>query len=70
MKGTVQLNAKLDYWYRPYNYHGDEPMVTQTLNVSGHNQLLYLGILLAVDGIRDQIAHVQSDLGYHCPYVS
>lgn len=34
VKGTVTLRAKLDYWYRPYNYHGDEPMVTQTFKVT------------------------------------
>jgi len=33
VKGTVTLRAKLDNWYRPYNYHGGEPM-EQTMDAS------------------------------------
>lgn len=35
VNGTVTLRARLDYWYRPWNYHGDEPMVTQTFKING-----------------------------------
>jgi hypothetical protein len=32
--GTVKLRAKLDYFYHAWNYHGSEPMVELSLNVS------------------------------------
>ncbi|XP_060581140.1 CD109 antigen-like isoform X3 [Ruditapes philippinarum] len=35
VKGTVDIRLKIDHWYRPYNYHGDEPQVTQTLSIDG-----------------------------------
>ncbi|XP_052721975.1 CD109 antigen-like isoform X2 [Crassostrea angulata] len=34
VEGTVTLRAKNEYWYRPWNYHGDEPMIEQTLTLT------------------------------------
>ncbi|XP_053399007.1 CD109 antigen-like [Mercenaria mercenaria] len=35
VKGTVDISVKIDHWYRPYNYHGDEPQITQSLSIDG-----------------------------------
>ncbi|XP_062608191.1 CD109 antigen-like isoform X3 [Saccostrea cucullata] len=34
VEGTVKIRAKNEYWYRPWNYHGDEPMIEQTLTLT------------------------------------
>nr|XP_034324217.1 CD109 antigen isoform X1 [Crassostrea gigas]XP_034324218.1 CD109 antigen isoform X1 [Crassostrea gigas] len=34
VEGKVKLRAKNEYWYRPWNYHGDEPMIEQTLTLT------------------------------------
>ena len=33
VEGTVTLRAKNEHWYRPWNYHGDEPMIEQSLTL-------------------------------------
>ncbi|XP_071127944.1 CD109 antigen-like isoform X2 [Mytilus edulis] len=38
VKGTVKLRAKLDYWYRPWQYNGSEPMVELSLNLDGESK--------------------------------
>ncbi|XP_053399009.1 CD109 antigen-like isoform X3 [Mercenaria mercenaria] len=35
VKGTVDIRVKVDHWYRPYNYHGDEPQISQSLTIDG-----------------------------------
>ena len=32
--GTVSLRARFSYFYGPYDYRGDVPMVTEKFNVS------------------------------------
>ena len=34
MTGTVSLRARFSYFYGPYDYQGDVPMVTEKFNVS------------------------------------
>ncbi|XP_052253498.1 CD109 antigen-like isoform X15 [Dreissena polymorpha] len=34
VQGTANLIVKYKNWYRPYNYHGDEPRVMQALTLS------------------------------------
>ncbi|XP_022321696.2 CD109 antigen-like isoform X2 [Crassostrea virginica] len=34
VEGTVTLRAKNEHWYRPWNYHGDEPMIEQSLTLT------------------------------------
>ena len=34
MAGTVSLRARFSYFYGPYDYQGDVPMVTEKFNVS------------------------------------
>ncbi|WAQ99618.1 CD109-like protein, partial [Mya arenaria] len=40
VQGQTDIQVKLTNWYRPYNYHGDEPSATQslTLNENGEAQ--------------------------------
>ncbi|CAC5388514.1 CD109 [Mytilus coruscus] len=38
VKGTVKLRARLDYWYRPWQYNGSEPMVELSLNLDGESK--------------------------------
>ncbi|KAL3880815.1 hypothetical protein ACJMK2_033022, partial [Sinanodonta woodiana] len=40
VKGTVSVLAKLNYWYRPWNYQGDEPMVHLTAEINGEATLI------------------------------
>ena len=34
MTGTLSLRARFSYFYGPYDYQGDVPMVTEKFNVS------------------------------------
>ncbi|XP_048758952.2 CD109 antigen-like isoform X2 [Ostrea edulis] len=34
VEGTVKIRAKNEFWYRPWNFHGEEPMVEQSLTLT------------------------------------
>ncbi|XP_048243520.1 CD109 antigen-like isoform X3 [Haliotis rufescens] len=39
VKGTINLEAKLERYYRPWNYHGAEPMITKTMAIDGESKV-------------------------------
>ncbi|XP_071088381.1 CD109 antigen-like isoform X2 [Haliotis cracherodii] len=39
VKGTINLEAKLERYYLPWNYHGAEPMITKTMAIDGESRV-------------------------------
>ncbi|XP_067663894.1 CD109 antigen-like isoform X3 [Haliotis asinina] len=39
VKGTINLQAKMENYYRPWNYHGEEPMVKKTMTTDGESRV-------------------------------
>lgn len=42
VEGTVKIRAKNEFWYRPWNFHGEEPMVEQSLTLVQSHDSKYM----------------------------
>eukprot|EP00105_Crassostrea_gigas_P038152 XP_019922300.1 PREDICTED: CD109 antigen-like [Crassostrea gigas] len=54
VEGSVKLRAKNEYWYRPWNYHGDEPMIEQTLTLTNGQAKFTLSGLSTLNKYLDE----------------
>ncbi|XP_067660553.1 CD109 antigen-like [Haliotis asinina] len=65
VKGTLSLVAKLEKYYRPWNYHGEEPKVMKTLATDGESRVtLSLADIKKVFpyGLRNREIRVTADV--------
>ncbi|KAJ8297468.1 hypothetical protein KUTeg_023999 [Tegillarca granosa] len=58
VKGTVTIRAKDEYYYRPWNYHGDQPMVEQTINLILNPVHSRLNTIVVEANVTETLTHI------------